>query len=157
MTVLEAIGTGFEGVFVPLPGGGIGATLPEQKSLRGWREGRIWEMLENLGPSAWKPSDYPRELAAEFAQKMFTDLSVGEQKMVLLMRALVGRPAVVLLDEVWSGMNEDMVRAARRYLRERVGNDQAVVVITHWEDEVPWTEKEGVKRFKLDGGKGSIV
>jgi ABC-type multidrug transport system ATPase subunit len=157
MSVWEAIGTGFEGVFVPLPGNGIGANLPENKSLRDWREERMWEVLENLGPSAWKPSEYPRELAAEFAQKKFTDLSVGEQRLVLLMRTLVGRLPIVLLDEVWSGMSEEMVSAAKKYLRERVGNDQAVVVITHWEDEVPWTQAEGLKKFRLDGGKGFLV
>ncbi|PPQ88254.1 hypothetical protein CVT25_005211 [Psilocybe cyanescens] len=63
------------------------------------------------------------------------------------MRALVGWPPVVLLDEVWSGMDDDMIVAARRYLKTSEG-DQAVVVITHWEDEVPWTGDE-VKKFKL--------
>jgi len=32
-----------------------------------------------------------------------------------------------------------------------------VVVITHWEDEVPWRIEDGVRRFKLDGGVGSVV
>ncbi|KAF9445873.1 P-loop containing nucleoside triphosphate hydrolase protein [Macrolepiota fuliginosa MF-IS2] len=157
MSVLEAIGTGFEGVFVPLPGGGLGATEPGKESLHEWRKERVWEMLENLGPSAWAPSEYPREVAQEFAEKRFTDLSMGGQRMVLLMRALVGRPPVVLLDEVWSGMNEEMVGAARKYLREGIGSDQAVVVITHWEDEVPWTESEGVIRFRLEDGKGIVT
>jgi ABC-type transport system involved in cytochrome c biogenesis ATPase subunit len=157
MSVREAIGTGFEGVFVPLFGKGIGATDPGQESLREWREDRIWEMLENLGPSVWAPSEYPREDAQEFGEKRFTDLGVGEQRMVLLMRALVGRPPVVLLDEVWSGMSEEMVKAARKYLREKVGGDQAVIVVTHWEEEVPWIPSEGVKRFKLENGKGFIL
>lgn len=71
---------------------------------------------------------------------------------------LVGRPQVVLLDEVWSAMDESMVSAARNYLREGgVGEDQAVVVITHWEDEVPWSVEEGVKRFQLTKGEGEVV
>jgi ABC-type molybdenum transport system ATPase subunit/photorepair protein PhrA len=69
------------------------------------------------------------------------------------MRALVGRPPLVLLDEAWSGMDDGMI-AARRYLRgdfavdtdgygmAGIGQDQAVVVITHWEDEVPWIREE---------------
>ncbi|TFY66098.1 hypothetical protein EVG20_g4994 [Dentipellis fragilis] len=75
------------------------------------------------------------------------------------MRALVGRPLLVLLDEVWSGMDEAMVLAARRYLKEAdgVGDDQAVVVISHWEDEVPWGMEEGVKRFVLEQGKGRVA
>jgi ABC-type molybdenum transport system ATPase subunit/photorepair protein PhrA len=78
------------------------------------------------------------------------DLSAGEQSMVLLMRALVGRPKLVLLDEVWSGMDEFMIAAARAYLRNGgVDEDQAVVVISHWEDEVPWGVQDGIKRFQL--------
>jgi ABC-type molybdenum transport system ATPase subunit/photorepair protein PhrA len=95
----------------------------------------------------------------EFKNKRFVDLAVGEQRMVLMMRALVGRPPLVLLDEVWSGMDESMVGAARLYLREGGGvtEEQAVVVVTHWEDEVPWGVEDGVRRFKLDGGMGSVV
>jgi ABC-type molybdenum transport system ATPase subunit/photorepair protein PhrA len=78
------------------------------------------------------------------------------------MRALVGRPPLVLLDEAWSGMDDGMIAAARRYLRgdfavnadgycgmAGIGEDQAVVVITHWEDEVPWVREE-VKKFRLE-------
>ena len=55
------------------------------------------------------------------------------------MRALVSRPPVVLIDEVWSGMDEGMIFAVRRYLTEDdgAGEGQAVVVITHWEEDVP--------------------
>jgi len=83
------------------------------------------------------------------------DLSPGEQSVVLLMRALVGHPQLVLLDEVWAGMDDHMVRAARRYLREGgVGHDQAVVVVSHWEEEVPWTTQDGLYRFRLQDGIG---
>jgi len=165
MTVRQAIGTGFEGVFVPLPEDGAGATALGEKSLHQWRDARVQEMLENLGPPAWMPRSFsksestsssPHRLAQEFAAKRFAELSIGEQRVVLLMRALVAKPPVVLLDEVWSAMSEEMVLAARRYLREH-DHDQAVVVITHWEDEVPWSIAEGLKRFRLEGGKGEVV
>jgi len=78
--------------------------------------------------------------------------------MVLLMRALVGRPSLVLLDEVWSGMDEGMVRAAREYLRgDGIGEEQAGIVVSHWEDEVPWGVEDGVKRFRLEGGEGTVL
>ena len=68
---------------------------------------------------------------------------------MLLMRALVGRPPLVLLDEAWSSIDERMITAARRYLRDCIEEDQAIVVIAHWEEEVPWVG-EKVKKFKLD-------
>jgi len=78
------------------------------------------------------------------------------------MRALVGRPPLVLLDEAWSGMDDNMIAAVRRYLGEVISIDssgqvrmlqgiddtQAVVVVTHWEEEVPW-EGDGVQLFDL--------
>ena len=38
-------------------------------------------------------------------QRPFAGLPAGAQRIVLLMRALVGCPPIVLLDEVWSGMD----------------------------------------------------
>ena len=96
--------------------------------------------------------------AQAFAQRSFTDLSGGEQSVVLLMRALVGRPPLVLLDEAWAGMDEGMVEAARVYLREGGLEDgQACIVVSHWEEEVPWGREDGVRRFKLDAGTGKEV
>lgn len=140
-----------------------------------WRVGRCWAVLEALGPEAWGQNG--REAGTgrtdvgttkaitvsvrtkEFASRPFASLSAGEQSAVLLMRALVGRPPLVLLDEVWSGMEAEMIEAARRYLRggDGVRDDQAVVVITHWEDEVPWGPEDGVQRFRLEAGNGWVV
>ena len=80
--------------------------------------------------------------------------------MVLLMRALVGAPPLVLLDEAWAGMDKAMVRAAHRYLRDGDGglsDKQACIVVSHWEEEVPWGPEEGVQRFRLDSGKGQRI
>lgn len=124
--------------------------------MRAWRVQRCWDVLRALGPVAWAPKDGldssvagEEERIREFAARAFSSLSPGEQRLVLLMRALVGRPPIVLLDEVWSGMDGAMIDAARQYLRgDALDATQAVVVITHWVDEVPWTGAE-VKVFKL--------
>jgi ABC-type uncharacterized transport system YnjBCD ATPase subunit len=168
MSVWEAVGTGFDGGFVPLgkEGVGIGVLQPLDDAAVRWRVERCREVLEALGPRAWNTSasrtgtDTGTGMSTEeFKHKRFVDLAAGEQRMVLLMRALVGRPPLVLLDEVWSGMDEGMVGAARRYLRVGGGvtEEQGVVVITHWEDEVPWGDADGVRRFRLDGGVGNVI
>ena len=116
------------------------------------------EVLAALGPSVCKGRGASADME-QFAKLSFTDLSPGEQSVVLLMRALVGRPAVVFLDEAWSGMDEGMVHAAKAYLRDgdALSDGQACVVISHWEEEVPWGPEQGIQRFRLDGGKGEQI
>jgi ABC-type glutathione transport system ATPase component len=166
MNVWEAIATGFDGGFVPLGLRGLGVGLHGElsESERTWRADRVWEVLRGLGPHTWDGADFgtspgvEEESVEEFAQRPFAELPAGAQSIVLLMRALVGRPPIVLLDEVWSGMDEGMVRAAQAYLRgDGIGEGQAVVVTSHWEDEVPWGVEDGVKRFKLVGGVGAVL
>ncbi|KAN0081447.1 P-loop containing nucleoside triphosphate hydrolase protein [Tylopilus felleus] len=165
-TVWDVVGTGFDGAFVPGGEDGVGRGVDGAVTgaVRRWRVERVREVLAALGPRAWAASsedgDEGRRHAladvdTAFARRAFVELSPGEQSVVLLMRALVGRPQLVLLDEVWAGMDDRMVRAARRYLREGgVGHDQAVVVVSHWEEEVPWTTQEGLYRFRLQDGVG---
>ena len=195
MNIWEAVGTGFNGGFVPRNRGAttkssvgwvdvdddelgsgwyylsVSEMEARRREIRKWRVGRCWEVINALGPASWwnpsPSSPFPSYLKAlpyqlrkepspesvPFASIAFSSISPGEQRLVLLMRALVGRPPLVLLDEAWSGMDEAMIAAARRYLRGDLINgieeDQAVVVITHWEDEVPWVGEE-VKKFRLD-------
>ncbi|KAJ6592656.1 P-loop containing nucleoside triphosphate hydrolase protein [Mycena capillaripes] len=173
MSVWEALGTGFGGGFVPMGPKGVGEGLSVEEQQ--WRVGRCWEVLGALGPRAWgasaaaaspspsspasptpaqaDPSTDPTLLA--FANLKFLDLPIGAQRMVLLMRALVGQHPLVLLDEVWSGMDARMIAAARAYLRTGggVGAHQAVVVVTHLEDEVPWGARDGVVRVLLKDGE----
>ncbi|KAG6331621.1 hypothetical protein ID866_7466 [Astraeus odoratus] len=171
-SVWEVVGTGFDGVFVPGGKNGVGMGLEGELSdeVVRWRVNRIREVLSGLGPSSWSSRTTPSsahwpgsggklaDIDDEFSRRDFVDLSAGEQSMVLLMRALVSRPQLVLLDEAWSGMDDSMVHTARRYLREGgVGHDQAAVVISHWEDEVPWGIEDGLRRFRLDEGNGSHV
>ena len=128
-----------------------------RRKVEKWRSDRCWEVLSALGPRAWSTPG-TTETEREFAARRFTSVSPGEQRIVLLMRALVSRPPLVLLDEVWSGMDEGMISAVRRYLTEGggVGEGQAVVVITHWDGEVPWVGEE-VRRFRLLEGGGGVV
>ena len=63
----------------------------------------------------------------------------------------------MLLDEVLHGMNEGMICAVRKYLTEGgAGEGQAVVVITHWDEEVAWMGEE-VGRFRIWEGGGGVV
>ncbi|EAU91779.2 hypothetical protein CC1G_04547 [Coprinopsis cinerea okayama7 len=169
MSVWDAIQTGFSGTFISSnkPVGDVYVDTWEEgaDSVKAWRIKRCWEVLEHLGPQTWGNSNAAiRETgvstdARSFAARSFTSLTQGEQRMVLLMRALVGRPPLVILDEVWSGMDERMIKAVKAYFDSGhgVGNDQAVILVTHWDSEVPWTQEQGLRKFRLEHGRGHVV
>ena len=164
LSVWDAVGTGFDGGFVPKGRRGVGMAGDGTPLVGGsqeeeWRVGRMHEVMRNLGPSQWHT--HPDTVTDErFFRMSFAGLSPGEQSIVLLMRALVGAPSLVLLDEAWAGMDKAMVQAAHRYLRDGGGGlteEQACIVVSHWEEEVPWTHQDGVERFRLDGGEGAQI
>lgn len=88
-------------------------------------------------------------LTPTFLSQPFAALPPAEQSLILFLRALVKRPPLLVLDECFAGMNSEMVDAVKRFLDEELGKEQAVVVISHFEEEVP----ESVCRLlKLEGG-----
>jgi ABC-type multidrug transport system fused ATPase/permease subunit len=58
-----------------------------------------------------------------------SDLSGGEKQRIALARAVLRRPAVLVLDEATSGIDLESEAAALRWIREEVGC--AVIMITH--------------------------
>ncbi|KAI0364005.1 P-loop containing nucleoside triphosphate hydrolase protein [Pilatotrama ljubarskyi] len=164
MTVWDAIGTGFDGGFVPKGKRHVGVAQDGTDLVPGsqeeeWRVHRMHEVMRALGPSRWH--SHPDTMTDQkFFEQPFPTLTPGEQSLVLLMRALVGAPPLVLLDEAWAGMDKAMVEAAHGYLQDGGGGlteDQACIVVSHWEEEVPWGPEQGVQRFKLDSGKGEQI
>ncbi|KAJ7073159.1 P-loop containing nucleoside triphosphate hydrolase protein [Mycena amicta] len=152
MSVWEVIATGFDGGYISRGEQGVGITARDGGGELGkeeweWRVGRVWEVLDALSSSS------SPDTTKSFSQQKFHTLPIPAQRLVLLMRALVGQHPLLLLDEVWSGMDARMVRDVHAYLRNATGQEQAVVVVTHVEEEVPWTkEEDGLRRVELRDG-----
>ncbi|KZT37288.1 P-loop containing nucleoside triphosphate hydrolase protein [Sistotremastrum suecicum HHB10207 ss-3] len=136
LTVKEAIASGFDGNYVYRR-----RTQAEDE--------RIGEMVDKLGPGAETGNDKDNEI---WLDRAFATLPPGEQSLALLIRALVNRPKLIILDEVFAGMDDAMVLRTRQYLREDLGDDQAVVFVGHWESEVPWSIGEGLRVMKMEDG-----
>jgi molybdate transport system ATP-binding protein len=90
-----------------------------------------------------EPTRQQRAAAAELIDRMgldalrdriFTELSFGERRKVLIARSLVRRPAIFILDEVWNGLDSAFGARLIELLGEMAASGTTLVVIAHDED-----------------------
>lgn len=111
MSVWEVIATGFDGGFISLGPKKVGHGLGEEEQQK--RVERVDEVLRKW----WKVRPHRAHDSNTYARRDFADLPVGEQSLTIVLRALVGKPKLVLLDEAWSGMDADTVKTVHAFLR----------------------------------------
>ncbi|QRV98368.1 ABC transporter [Ceratobasidium sp. AG-Ba] len=114
LTVRDAIATGFDATFA-------------FRKRTAEEEARLDDITREFRFGTGKGGD-----------KEFALLDAGEQALVLLMRALVAKAPLLILDEPFAGMEDRAVETAKAYLLECLDPNQAVVLVTHWKEEVPW-------------------
>ena len=72
------------------------------------------------------------------ADRLFTSLSSGEQRLVLLARAFVKDPELLILDEPFHGLdnwNRQLVRDIIETFAQR--RNKTMIIVTHYEEELP--------------------
>jgi molybdate transport system ATP-binding protein len=135
-TVKDAILSGFGGTFAP---------------------------PEKLSPEEQSQFDSVREyfkyvLPLDMYESRFRELSTSHQRLVLLLRAFVKKPPLLILDEPYQGMDEGMVKRAREYLESEIDDEQAVVMVTHFVGEEAAGGRWGrVLKLTTDGQIEEIV
>lgn len=143
LSAYDAIGTGFEGVFA-------------RRTLTAEQKARVLDLIERFKPalrSAKDPEDIPTR---EIALRDFSHFTPPQQALLVFLRAVVGRPELLVLDEPTQGMDEEIWARCREFLKEEWegGVKQAVIVVSHYEDEVPWNNgrvlrlNQGVAEFE---------
>lgn len=140
LTVRDAIATGLHSTF-------------SYRSQTAEDEARIDEILAKLGPGAWSSEGTRTRTSNDFASQSFAFLPVAEQSLVLVIRALVARAPLLILDEPFAGMTDRMVEVVKAYLREELLETQAVIFVTHWDQEVPWPN---FRKISLQDGHATI-
>ena len=112
-TTKDAILSGFGGTFAPPD-----VLAPEQRS----QLDAVTEFFRDVLPLTLYGS-------------RFRELSMSHQRLVLLLRAFVKRPPLLILDEPYQGMDVGMIKKAREYLENEIDGNQAVVMVTHFVGE----------------------
>lgn len=121
---LAVVGTGWFDVLHPRP-------LSEQQTLR------TKSLLEEWG-------------LIHLAERPFQQLSTGEQRMILLARAVVKSPELLILDEPFQGLDSQKIDLLRRWFDTRLRPSQTLLFVTHQEEELP---RSVSRRLTLDHGR----
>jgi len=135
LTVADAIGTGFYGTY------SYRRLTLEQATKRA-------KLISELAPGETE------DQKLRWSERLFAELPPSEQSLALLMRTLVHGAPLLILDEAFGGMDDRMIRLASDYLRNNLSSDQAVIFVSHWEHEVPWSN---VKTYMIENGIGRVV
>ena len=124
LSAAQTVATGFVDLLAPRP------TSPAQDAI-------IRDLFDQFGLTA-------------LAEHRFRRLSTGEQSLVLLLRALVKSPRLLILDEPFQGLDRERIAFARDWLDANLRPEQALLFVTHHENEIPRTVD---RRLRLDGGR----
>jgi molybdate transport system ATP-binding protein len=97
-------------------------------------------------------------LPKKILEMRFRELSTSHQRLVLLMRAFVKRPPLLILDEPYQGMDDGMINRAREYLETEISLKQAAIMVTHFVGEEAAGGRWGrVMKLTEGGGVEKIV
>ncbi len=124
ITARQAVGTGFSASV-----GWLSTLTPEQET-------RVDEVLAELG-------------LAELADRSLQRMSYGQARKVLVARALVHRPKLLILDEVFDGLDAQF-RADLRAIFQRLSETTGIILVSHHEgDRLPCITHQ----LKIEGGR----
>jgi polar amino acid transport system ATP-binding protein len=115
-------------------------TLAPRKVLglrRADAEGRATELLERIG-LADKAREYPDRLSG------------GQQQRVAIVRALAMQPDLLLLDEITSALDPELVAEVLNVIRELAGNGMTMLIATH---EMSFAREIANRVCFLDAGR----
>ncbi len=75
---------------------------------------------------------------ADLAERTFTQLSFGEQRMVLILRALVKDPEILLLDEPLQGLDNNTLEAVKTWILSCCMNKTLIYIAHHPSEMLPF-------------------
>jgi ABC-2 type transport system ATP-binding protein len=100
---------------------------------------KVWEALDLYASFYRRPADW-RRLLEEWGldakrDAAFADLSGGQRQRLFIALSLVGRPEVVFLDELTTGLDPQARRATWELVKQVRAKGATVVLVTHFMEE----------------------
>lgn len=74
---------------------------------------------------------------AALKERPFRRMSSGEQRQILLLRALTKDPELLVLDEPFQGLDAERIAKLKDWLDNRLHADRTLIFVTHYEGELP--------------------
>ena len=117
------------------------ADLAARQVVVSGRDGALETWWHNYGPEDWARADSLLDEAGvgSIAHRPFGVISEGERQQVLLARALMGRPELLLLDEPAAGLDLGARERLVAHLGALAHDDDSppIVLVTHHCEEIP--------------------
>ena len=75
---------------------------------------------------------------AALARKKFKEISAGTQRLILLVRALVKNPPLLILDEPCQGLDAEQKAHFKRVIETLFADSASTLIyVTHYAEEIP--------------------
>lgn len=129
LTAREAIATGFESVY-------------SYRRINAEQSAQLDKLVADF--------DFDEVLKPALLDAPFGDLTPARQALILFLRALVRSPPLLIFDEPFAGMDAQTIERCHRFIDHKLRPDQAVILVSHWEDEIPSTIDHVLR---LEGGR----
>ncbi len=99
---------------------------------------RVWPHHRFTDAQLMRVADVLEQLGlTPLAEKLYGEMSTGEQRRLLLARALVHDPQALVLDEPTSGLDLQACFQYLRLVRELMRSGKTVILVTHHIHEIP--------------------
>jgi molybdate transport system ATP-binding protein len=90
----------------------------------------------------------------QFVDKMLNQLSLGEQRLVMLARALVKSPALLILDEPCQGLDQQQTSFIKKLIDQLCKiKETTLIYVSHYEQDIPSSVEYSLT---LNDGKATI-
>lgn len=104
--------------------------FPEDPKLNRERKKELAVFLRELGLNQFLTP----ELNLESKRNWYTLLSGGEKKKILILSAIVKKPDILILDEIFNGLDQDSIKNVQKVLKKYLPNSLILVVDHHAKD-----------------------